>query len=102
VNNNVFTNLMAADHLSYAATVFAEMQDHDRAMLEPLVERIGLEASEVQDWKEAAESIYVPFDQEVGIHPQSDGFFDLEPWDFAATPADNYPLLLHYHPLNIY
>src|SRR3546814_20009100 len=26
----------------------------------------------------------------------------LELWDFAATPEENYPLLLHYHPLNLY
>ena len=25
-----------------------------------------------------------------------------EPWDFAGTPPEKYPLLLHYHPLVIY
>jgi alpha,alpha-trehalose phosphorylase len=27
---------------------------------------------------------------------------DREPWDFRNTPPDHYPLLLFYHPLNIY
>jgi len=27
---------------------------------------------------------------------------DREPWDFRNTPRDHYPLLLFYHPLNIY
>jgi alpha,alpha-trehalose phosphorylase len=27
---------------------------------------------------------------------------DREPWDFRNTPSDRYPLLLFYHPLNIY
>jgi alpha,alpha-trehalose phosphorylase len=36
------------------------------------------------------------------VHLQDDGFLDREVWDFAGTPADHYPLLLHYHPLVIY
>ena len=27
---------------------------------------------------------------------------NLEKWDFAGTPEEKYPLLLHYHPLNLY
>ena len=37
-----------------------------------------------------------------GITLQHDGFLDDEPWDFQSTPRDHYPLLLFYHPLNIY
>ena len=29
-------------------------------------------------------------------------FWKESPWDFANTPPDHYPLLLFYHPLNIY
>ena len=36
------------------------------------------------------------------IIPQDDSFLDREPWDFRNTPSDHYPLLLFYHPLNIY
>ena len=50
----------------------------------------------------ASESMYLPYDEELGIHPQDDTFLDLEPWDFANTPPDKYPLLLHFHPLVIY
>jgi alpha,alpha-trehalose phosphorylase len=46
--------------------------------------------------------MYVPWDERLRIHPQDDSFLDKERWDFAATPADHYPLLLHYHPLNLY
>jgi alpha,alpha-trehalose phosphorylase len=34
--------------------------------------------------------------------PQDDSFLDREPWDFKDTPRNRYPLLLFYHPLNIY
>jgi alpha,alpha-trehalose phosphorylase len=33
---------------------------------------------------------------------QDDAFLDREVWDLESTPADCFPLLLHYHPLVIY
>jgi hypothetical protein len=47
-------------------------------------------------------AMYVPYDRKLGIHLQDDSFLDKQPWDFASTPDDHYPLLLHYHPLVIY
>ena len=46
--------------------------------------------------------MYVPCDEKLGIVLQDDNFLDREPWDFRNTPRDRYPLLLFYHPLNIY
>jgi alpha,alpha-trehalose phosphorylase len=46
--------------------------------------------------------MYVPYDENRKIIPQDDSFLDREPWDFEHTPNDRYPLLLFYHPLNIY
>jgi alpha,alpha-trehalose phosphorylase len=46
--------------------------------------------------------MYVPYDEERKIIPQDDSFLDREPWDFRKTPREHYPLLLFYHPLNIY
>jgi alpha,alpha-trehalose phosphorylase len=56
----------------------------------------------VETWTRAADNMYVPFDSATGIYPQDDSFLDRERWDFENTPADRYPLLLFYHPLNIY
>ena len=46
--------------------------------------------------------MFIPYDDELGIHPQDDSFLERERWDFDATPSDKYPLLLHFHPLVIY
>ena len=46
--------------------------------------------------------MYVPHDEKLEIIPQDDSFLEKEPWDFRTTPRDRYPLLLFYHPLNIY
>jgi alpha,alpha-trehalose phosphorylase len=56
----------------------------------------------MEAWMRAAERMYVPYHDELGIIPQDDNFLDREPWDFRNTPRDHYPLLLFYHPLNIY
>ena len=56
----------------------------------------------MEAWKRAADSMYVPYDEKLKIIPQDDDFLDREPWDFQNTPPDRYPLLLFYHPLNIY
>ena len=46
--------------------------------------------------------MFIPFDDELGINPQDSEFLELEPWDWETTPPENFPLLLHYHPLVIY
>jgi alpha,alpha-trehalose phosphorylase len=61
-----------------------------------------LDPDEPKDWMRAAENMFVPYHKELGIIPQDDQFLDREPWDFRNTPSDRYPLLLFYHPLNIY
>jgi alpha,alpha-trehalose phosphorylase len=67
-----------------------------------LAHKTALEPAEVSEWMRAAENMYVPYDDKLKIIPQDDDFLDKEPWDFRNAPADNYPLLLFYHPLNIY
>ena len=53
-------------------------------------------------WHRAADAMFIPYDEALGIHPQDDNFLERERWDFENTPPENYPLLLHYHPLVIY
>ena len=102
VNNNTFSNLMARENLRYAAETVESLRDKKPELFAVLVHKTGVEMSEVEAWKKAAENMYIPFDEKMGIHPQDDSFLEKEPWDFANTPVDKYPLLLHYHPLVIY
>jgi alpha,alpha-trehalose phosphorylase len=102
VNNNTFTNLMARENLRYAAATVDELRNERPGLFAVLVDKTGLELPEVNEWKRAAQHMYIPFNETLGIHLQDDTFLEREPWDFANTPADKYPLLLHYHPLVIY
>src|SRR5215475_14152764 len=102
VNNNTYTNLMARENLRYAVETVERLRAQQPQAVEALTKKTGLELSEVEDWRRAADSMYIPFDATTGIYPQDDSFLDREPWDFKNTPKDRYPLLLFYHPLNIY
>jgi alpha,alpha-trehalose phosphorylase len=102
VNNNAYTNLMARENLRYAAEVLESLRAAEPDAYNALVQKTALELSEVKAWIRAAENMYVPYDEKLKIIPQDDQFLDKEPWDFRNTPADHYPLLLFYHPLNIY
>jgi alpha,alpha-trehalose phosphorylase len=53
-------------------------------------------------WLAAARAMMVPFDAERGVHPQHEGFTEHAEWDFAGTPAGNYPLLLNYPYFELY
>jgi alpha,alpha-trehalose phosphorylase len=102
VNNNAYTNLMARENLRYAAKSVESLRSEHPESFRNLVSKTGLGSDEPQDWMRAADRMFIPYHKELGIIPQDDQFLDGEPWDFANTPSDRYPLLLFYHPLNIY
>jgi alpha,alpha-trehalose phosphorylase len=102
VNNNAYTNLMARENLRYAAQTVESLRATTPDVYNALVHKTALEPSEVEAWTRAAESMYVPYDEKLRIIPQDDNFLDREAWDFQNTPREHYPLLLFYHPLNIY
>ncbi len=102
VNNNCYTNLMARVNLEYAYKTAQLMEKRFPAGFKRLSEKIHLKNSEVTAWKVAVDNMYVPYDEKLGIYLQDDSFLDRAPWDFKNTPGENYPLLLHYHPLVIY
>lgn len=102
VNNNCYTNLMARENLRYAATTVQALIDEDARQFVYLAAKTGVSPDEIDEWQRAADEMYVPYDEERSIHLEDDDFLDKEEWDFEGTPPENYPLLLHYHPLVIY
>jgi len=102
VDNNTYTNLMAQENLRYASDVVNMLRSEHPQVYRELAYRTGLAEDESHHWEQAAQAMYVAYDEKLGIHPQDDQFLERELWDFDATPAGHYPLLLHYHPLVIY
>jgi alpha,alpha-trehalose phosphorylase len=93
-DNNVYTNLMAQHNLRAAAGA-AERHPTEASAL-------AVTSAEIAAWRQAADTMAVPYDDQLGIHPQAEGFTRHEVWDFAATSPDQYPLLRHFPYFDLY
>ncbi len=102
VNNNLFTNMMARHNLLYAASVLEELRCKEPERYSEVVGRTGFRSEEAEEWLRAAGAMYLPYDEERGIHLQDDSFLEKQPWNLEEVPPENFPLLLHHHPLVIY
>lgn len=100
VNNNYYTNAMARHNLRWAVRAWNLLDDAGR--LAPLAERLALTQGEIDAFAHAADCMLIPYDEVLGINPQDDSFLDKPVWDFAGTPPEKTPLLLHFHPLHLY
>jgi trehalose/maltose hydrolase-like predicted phosphorylase len=84
VRDNVFTNLMAAHNLRTAAEACRRHPDAAYGM--------GVSSEETAAWCDAADAARIPYDDELGVHQQCEGFTSLREWNF--TENTKYPLLL--------
>jgi alpha,alpha-trehalose phosphorylase len=93
-DNNVYTNLMAQQNLRAAADAVARHPRHAAAL--------GADLEEAAAWRDAARDMVIPWDADLGVHPQADDFTRHERWDFANTRPEQYPLLMHFPYFEIY
>ncbi len=93
-DDNVFTNLMAMRNLHHAVQLCELHPDEAKALRVTKVER--------RDWSKAARTMYVPYDAELGLHPQAQNFLHHAVWDFEKTRPEQYPLLLHFPYFDLY
>jgi alpha,alpha-trehalose phosphorylase len=93
-DDNVYTNLMARQNLLAAADAAKRFPDRAR--------ELGIDLEESASWRDAAKDMYIPYDEDLGVHQQAEGFTRHQVWDFASTPPDCYPLLLNFPYLQLY
>jgi alpha,alpha-trehalose phosphorylase len=93
-DNNVFTNLAAQQNLLDAAEAAEAYPDAAAAL--------GVDSEEAAAWRDAANAMIVPFDEALGVHQQSEAYTQHAVWSFDSTPAERYPLFLHYPYFDIY
>jgi alpha,alpha-trehalose phosphorylase len=93
-DNNVYTNLMAQQNLRCAAELATRFPDRARSL--------GVDDEEIASWRDAADAMYVPYDEALDVHPQAENFTSHQQWDFTHTRPDQYPLLLHFPYFNLY
>jgi alpha,alpha-trehalose phosphorylase len=93
-DDNVYTNLMARDNLLAAARAAEKYPDRAR--------ELSVDPEETAEWRDAAQAMFVPFDETLGVHQQAEAFTRHQVWDFDSTPPDHYPLLLNYSYFDLY
>ncbi|MES1194050.1 MAG: family 65 glycosyl hydrolase, partial [Solirubrobacterales bacterium] len=93
-DDNTYTNLMARRNLLGAAEAVDRHPQEATAL--------GVVADEVGVWRTAAEAMHMPYDGILDVHMQAEGFTHHARWDFDDTPAEKYPLLLHYPYFDLY
>jgi len=93
-DNNVYTNLMAQRNLWAAADAVERHGDRSA--------ELGVDDEESAAWRDAADAMVVPYDTELRVHPQAEGFTHHQDWDFDGTDADQYPLMLHFPYFDLY
>ncbi len=94
VDDNVYTNLMAQRNFREAVAACKRWPD--------VADALNVEADELVLWTRAADTVYLPYDEQLRVHSQSKGFTEHDEWDFEHTPPENYPLLLHYPYFELY
>ena len=93
VDDNAYTNVMAAWNLARGGDVAAWLQNQDAARWRALAGALHLTDAEIAGWREVAEGLVTGFDPESGLLEQFAGYFDLEDVprrEFAGrdVPAD--------------
>ncbi|MFD2922840.1 glycoside hydrolase family 65 protein [Halobacillus naozhouensis] len=102
VNNNYYTNVMAKHNLIWAVKAYQLAKRKNSKRVKDLAETLCLTKEELEEFKQAAVTMNLPYDSQFGINPQDDTFLNKAVWDMKNTPADEFPLLLHFHPLTLY
>lgn len=102
VNNNCYTNYMAQFNLRLALKARDTLAGQYPEEFAELKERLKLTDEEFALWQRCADEMYLPFHEELGIHPQDDSFLYKDPIDIDSIPEEEIPLVANWHPLVIW
>ncbi len=99
VDDNAFTNTLAAWHLRYAADVYDDLAATAPERLAALRETLGVDAAEVATWRTVADAIATPRVDPKGVIEQFAGYFErlhvpIAEWDENNMPR--YPEGYHH------
>ena len=94
-DNNVYTNLMAQRNLVGRGRPGGPLS---RSGGGPRCRPAGAR----RNGSAPRRQMVVPYDDDLGVHPQAEGFTRHDRWNFDATGADQYPLLLHFPYFDLY
>ena len=101
VNHDSYTNLMAKFTFELTLDMFEMMRKKHRS-LQRLIKREGFGQKFLDELREAADHMLVPFDPESLLYEQNEGFFNLPHIDVKSVPETDFPLYSHWSYDRIY
>jgi maltose phosphorylase len=96
INNNWYTNYIAAWCMRYAADCFDRCRQEDAERTEALSSRLNCSKEEGMQWRDRADRVYLPLDQEHGVFEQHEGFMDKELIPAERLDPDQRPINQHW------
>ncbi|MFD1017819.1 glycoside hydrolase family 65 protein [Thalassobacillus hwangdonensis] len=92
VNNNWHTNRMAAWTLEYTLSVALYLENNHPKTSFELKQRLGVTEDDFDHWKDIIEKMYYPYDEQLGVFLQQDGFLDKDLIHVADLDENHLPL----------
>jgi len=92
VNNNFYTNYIAKWCINFTLENIHKIENKFIKDYERIVNFTKIVKSELNQWKEVADNMYFPFDEEHQIYLQQDGFLDKELITVKDLPKDQRPI----------
>ncbi|MDN3954223.1 glycoside hydrolase family 65 protein [Sporolactobacillus laevolacticus] len=89
VNNNWYTNKIAAWTLNYTRNVLDQVS-HEKYT------QLGLSQEETDHWKDIVDRMYFPYDEKLNVFVQHDTFLDKEIKPVTEIPTGERPLNQHW------
>ena len=101
VNNNFYTNLTVKRHFEYAISIISDMRKNAPDLLAKLLSKIGFTSEDEERIINAAEKMYLPYNEEYKIYMQDDSYIYEDPADMSEIPM-NVDLRSLLHPLDLW
>ena len=93
INNNWYTNFIATWCLKYAVGAIMFIKEKAPEKWTALEEKIKFyEVTETTEWKKICDNVYLPYDEELDVFIQHDGFLDKELIQVNDLPEEDRPL----------
>ncbi len=89
VNNNWHTNVVCRWTLEYTLETLEKLPKEKR-------ETLHLEEKELNKWQDIIERLYFPYDDDLEIYVQHDGFLDKDLHPASSLPAKERPIVKHW------
>ena len=92
IDDNAFTNVMARWNIRRALDVAALLRERWPERWATLSRRLGLDATELETWRRAADEMATGLDPKTGLFEQFAGYFALEQIDLADYAGRSVPM----------